>query len=116
MAAPIVLTHAWRAVVDASGRRCECPGGCGHRHSGPDGRCPVDLVESPGARLIVAARDVSVPPSRAPWLPVAELAAWCEPCLSGMQAKVRAAQRKSVTAPQVGPDLFTDAALLVGAA
>jgi len=111
--APIVVTHSWRVVVDAAGCRCECRGECGHKHS--DGRCLVGL--DAGARLFVAARDQRVPASRAPWLPVSELSAWCEGCLAGTQARVRRALRaESAPAPAEGSTLFALPVPMLGGA
>lgn len=101
-AAPITGGDLWdRVVMDAADQRCQCAGACGATHAKSAGRCPsVHGAYSKSGhhwiKLHVAARDVSVPVSRAAELPAGALQAWCPACHRGTQAQARKAAEKAV--------------------
>jgi hypothetical protein len=81
----LTLTHL--AVLERSGRRCECTGSGCH---GAQTRCPRAL---PAHVLIVAPADPSCPPALASRLPASQMRAWCGRCwdLAARQARAQRA-------------------------
>ena len=105
---PLVATTTWVQVVTTAGRRCECTGTCGRKHTtGKDrrptvgGRCATNAYEAPVARLYAAPADPAVPAGEAWRLAPSDLAAWCGPCLDGARRK-----HKRPAAPEATDALF----------
>ncbi|MFF4484704.1 hypothetical protein ACFY1A_48255 [Streptomyces sp. NPDC001520] len=92
MRAPIVCAGTWRAVIETAGGRCQCAGGlCGSKHSKSGLQCDVGTDR---ARLIAAPLDLTLPPTAAAAVPVADLRAWCPKCHREAAARQRANQRE----------------------
>jgi hypothetical protein len=95
--APIAATATWQTVISAAGRRCTCSGACRRSHARTGGCC---AAEAPRVRLYAAPADPSIPATRADRVAVADLSAWCGPCLD-------AARRRHTPPPAPEPE--TDA-------
>lgn len=112
MSAPLAVTPLWVLVIDRAGRRCQCTGQCGHRHTrhsprgrvrpgaqpAPDPRCVTELG-NPAARLYAAPTDPAVPVADAWQVPTSAMAAWCGPCLDGARAQARRTPEPDAPAP-----------------
>jgi hypothetical protein len=98
----LVTDPVWVQVVAAAGRQCECERARCH------GKAPRCEHESTGGRpLLAAPRDPSTPVESAWRLQVADLAAWCSPCLSAARAAaVRKAAATKAPEPTAELPLF----------
>ncbi|MFD8663574.1 hypothetical protein ACFV1V_33865 [Streptomyces globisporus] len=102
---PLGTPRAWAAVMSAAGHRCHCTGACGNRHSKSDLHCDATTDH---VALLAAPADLTLSPTAAAAVPVAELLAWCPDCHRRATARQRAADRERQRAEQPEPPALFD--------